>query len=231
MVWSVVALQVSLSTKPCCLLQCQGRSLAQHKPRYLQMPARIHCHLRQQTSAGLWRAHCGDGGQVCRQHPQELCQRPQRHPDGAGSHPVVWPNTQRLVHCGCGHRHVFRLHVPEGHPNGMLLSLEAITVGSAEWGPATLLSTWCMWLRGCLQEPSTAACSAAHLCSCSTVARVWPREHSACKRVQAHGLQQMGDMLNRVTCSTGDTAARQVSGLQSGAHLHPCPGSIPRRAA
>lgn len=113
--WMVIALQVGAALEP--LLSQLHRTPARHVCTHdapLAFPARcgtLKCtqplpthpytrkrhpptHTRPSPAPGVWRPGHRHGGQVLRQHFEELCAGHLSHPHSAGSHPAVWPGTQ-----------------------------------------------------------------------------------------------------------------------------------------
>ncbi len=76
----------------------------------LQLPGMDCC-----SAASLWRSHCRHGGQIRRQHPQELCQRPISHLHSHGSHAPVWAVSVHLLPVWCGRGAAVCLHVWQVH--------------------------------------------------------------------------------------------------------------------
>ena len=72
----------------------------------LQLPG-VDCS----SATSFWRSHCRHGGQIRRQHPQELCQRPISHLHSHGSHAPVWAVPIHLLPVWCGWGAAVCLHV------------------------------------------------------------------------------------------------------------------------
>lgn len=64
----------------------------------------------------LWRVDRGDGGEVCRQHPQKLCQRSVSHLHGHWGHATVWAVPFHLLPLWCDGGAAFSVHVWQVNP-------------------------------------------------------------------------------------------------------------------